>query len=294
MAVFFQCGFLRSCLLHANVRFHSKDTCGKYSYFQEQFHDYINIEQKHFNRKLMDFTAFINKKKWRGAKREKYVELFSRKVWNILSNTERKKHTLNNCVECLLKYQDSIELFPPVTGHRIKGKNKRKIALKDITNTPTQSICNTPLAIETEENIPVKENITNSTPSPNSVTFQSKIPVTEKSLAYMKASAQSVLKDINKQWDKVYETPFTKVLTKIPECNIVKKSSSSEKKKHLRQIHRKVKRSIEKSWEEKDTDTFYGTRQSKSRYCKQRTSLFFEKRSETIKRHDSNTSKFNC
>ena len=117
----------------------------------------------------------------------------------------------------------------------------------------------------------------------NSIKFQSEIPITTPTLPYMKQTATSILKDINEHWLKIYETPFTKVLTKIPECKIMEKISSGDRKKRLRTMHKKVKDSIEKSWtsDGKDTNTFYGTRQSRSRYNKHRSSLFFESKAKT-------------
>ena len=112
------------------------------------------------------------------------------------------------------------------------------------------------------------------------------IPNTKGDLPHLKVAAKSVLKSIDQEWNKLYDTPFTKVLTKIPSTNLKPKTSDSMRKKKLRKIHRNVKKAIENSWQAdgKDMETLFGTRQSKATYVKQRSSLHFEKKSDAISR----------
>ena len=232
MVNIFQCSFIRCCLLHVNKNFHSSDTAKKYSHFKEQFSGIITLDEKHFRRKLKDFVVFMRRNKWHGEDREKYMECFTRKKWNLLPVTTKKKHCLHNCLECIMKFSAEQNLFPV-------AKQTKSVVLTDITNTAS----NTP-EISTS----------------NCIYYQSKIHITDSSIKGMQQSAKSTLDDISKQWNKVYNTPFTKIITKIPGSNLLEKKSSSEKKKHLRQIHQRVKTSIEESWskEGKDTETLFG------------------------------------
>ena len=300
MSLFFQCGFIRSCLLHVNMNssFHSSDTHGKFLYFMEQFH-HVDIEEKYFKRKLKDFTKFIDKAKWRGEKRGTYVNMFSYKVWKNLPASDKKKHSLYNCKQCILKFPEATSLFPKLNGTK-NQINRHRNALTDITNTqqtPNKSNKSIDLGADTTNTQQTPNNSkectelgevtkTYITPqhdiTPIAIHLTTTIPVGESTNSIMKESAMAVLTDVQNQWQKVYDTPFTKVLTKIPECNLKEKDSKSAQKKRLRTLHKNIKTAIETSWEEngKDTDTFFGTRQSMSRYSKQRSSLFFETKSK--------------
>nr|XP_047131932.1 uncharacterized protein LOC124810996 [Hydra vulgaris] len=102
----------------------------------------------------------------------------------------------------------------------------------------------------------------------------------------MKETCKSVLENINTSWNSLYDTPFLKVLSKLPSTNLVEKLSSADKKKKLRKSHRKLKATIENHWEKysKDTNTLFGVRQSRSSYLKIRSSLHFESKKDAVKR----------
>ena len=90
------------------------------------------------------------------------------------------------------------------------------------------------------------------------------MPTVKNKLPYMKAAAESVIENINTQWDAIYDTPFTEILTKLPSTNLSQKNTDAERKEKLRNIHRKLKTNLENSWQEnsKDTNTLLGTSQS--------------------------------
>ena len=118
MASTFQCGFIRSCLLHVNKTIHTGDIHWKYCYFEEQFQKFgITLDEKCFRRKLNDFKNFIYKHAWYGEQKQSYMKMFDRRSWDILPISDKKKHTLNCCVECISKFPESKTLFPQVTGH---------------------------------------------------------------------------------------------------------------------------------------------------------------------------------
>ena len=74
---------------------------------------------------------------------------------------------------------------------------------------------------------------------------------------------------------------------------MTKKLSDAERKKKLRNIHKRVKTAIEATQHEIASGVFFGTRQSKSQYERQRLALNFEKTEDaicrTLKRNYSNS-----
>lgn len=84
----------------------------------------------------------------------------------------------------------------------------------------------------------------------------------------------------------MYDTPFTKVLPKIYELDLTPRKSKVEKRKNLRRMHAKIKKSVENTWtlNSRDVDNLYGTRMSGSSHDKQRSNLFFELKSKAVER----------
>ena len=60
------------------------------------------------------------------------------------------------------------------------------------------------------------------------------------------------------------------------------KETNSERKRKLRQIHKRAKTSIEAEQLSRASDVFYGIRQSKSQYENQRLALNLEKKEDAI------------
>ena len=101
-----------------------------------------------------------------------------------------------------------------------------------------------------------------------------------------KEVAKNILVEIDNKWDKIYGSTFIETITKIPETKLKIRDSPNTKRKKRRKEQKKIKQSIEKNMalEGKDADVFYGTRQSKSMYEKQRLSLYFENKNSAVER----------
>lgn len=106
--------------------------------------------------------------------------------------------------------------------------------------------------------------------------------VQQKTPPLVKEAAKTMFEDMSQKWNKIYDTPLTKILPKIPSTGLVEKKTNSELKQRMRKLQRKIKAKIEESWTSngKDVSTFYGSRQSAAAYGKQRASLFFDRKSK--------------
>ena len=84
----------------------------------------------------------------------------------------------------------------------------------------------------------------------------------------------------------MYGSTFIETITKIPETKLKIRDSPNTKRKKRRKEQKKKKQWIEKNMAlvGKDADVFYGTRQSKSMYEKQRLSLYFENKNSAVER----------
>ena len=218
------------------------------------------MEEKYFHKKSSEKNTFVRKRKWSGSTKMEYKLFFSVETWWRLSDEEKITHSLNDCHGCTEKYGTMQRKFPEALGHRTK-----KQPLQNITNiTPeNQNI----LELNTSIEIPKSKNI-----------------------SCMKVVAKTVLEDIDKSWNALYDTPFTKVLPKVKTLNLTPRRNKIEKQKHLRETHRNIKKKIENAWQEngRDSDTLYGTRQSGSSYMKQRACLNFEAKTNAIARSSGN------
>lgn len=68
------------------------------------------------------------------------------------------------------------------------------------------------------------------------------IPISENNMGIMKESAALVWKNLNTQWNKIYDTPFTKALSKVLNSNMTEKIHPNAQKKYLRKLHQKIKK----------------------------------------------------
>ena len=227
--------------------------------------------------------------------KEVLLKEFDLSSWNELTETERKQHTLFDCLSC--------KSLPPLT-ETVKLSNFSIVSSPDSTSfssaSTTQSstvfttsspepavksTCSTPLAISNNVNI---LNNTPSLSSPlSSLNINVDIPILKRSqinVSIEKVVADTVLTKVNEQWNKIFPNPFTKTLTKLPEANVQQKVSRSDRAKNLRSLHHKVKSSLEKEMASRDTVTLFGTRQSNSQYTKQRMGLYFETKEDAIQR----------
>lgn len=104
--------------------------------------------------------------------------------------------------------------------------------------------------------------------SKNTYWFSIDVLRTKQDNKYIKESARAVLSDITNKWDEIYNTPFTKVLTKLPETNLQEKPEVN-KKRNMRKLYRNIKttRSMDKAT-----------------YTNVRSSLYFEPKQDTLSR----------
>lgn len=188
--------------------------------------------------------------------------------WRELKESEKIRHSLYECNECLLKHSCK-NTFPTVAGHR-NAKKSFKITNSDTNTTSKPTISLSPIK-------PQQNNIEIRTPLQNIINLT---PANKHTLSEMKEVAGSVLQNISNQWDEIFDTPFTKILPKLPDTNLREKESVAEKKRKLRKMHKNMKNAIETSWQKENLDvkTLFGTRQSKSSYMKSRASCILKKK----------------
>lgn len=74
------------------------------------------------------------------------------------------------------------------------------------------------------------------------------------------------------------------VLKKVPEANLISKPSNAERMAKLRNLHRKVKNSIESDVSTREVTAVFRTSQSRSQYEKQRMELYFGKKEDVVER----------
>ena len=241
MTCTFQCGYLRACLITLNKDYHSSNHDEEYEYLIDQFNKYgITIEKRHFKEKLRDFTSALRKAKWNAESKAIYVKMFCRYNWDLLPVIDKKKHSLNIYLACSISHHQEQSKFP-VTAISHRPKAKKQKPLTDMTNVPTT--LKTP---------------THTISQPFSI--QVDIPISDTPMAGIeKEASKSVFKQLNQQWNKIYSHSFTVVLTKIPEANLSEKLSATNKKQNMRQLHKKVKSSIENGMSSggKDAATFW-------------------------------------
>ena len=220
MSNFFGCGFLRATILNGSKLYHSHVLLNNiYNDILEQFRESgMKIPVKsQFNRHFKEFITFIRKKKiFSSELKGDYIKHFSNETWVRLKREEKNKHSFSNCEEFIVQYKFMQHTFPI----KQRSINIRKNAvLQDITNVN-----------RTQENIISNTSIQ----TPNELVFTTSIPITGKqSLSYQKEAAKIVYNDMYHNWGKIYETPLTKILTKIPSINLTEKQSSDDKEKDL-------------------------------------------------------------
>ena len=242
---YFNCNYMKACLVEINRDIHSSKIQEKYELFAKKFH-HVNIIKKCFMKRQKIFTVNLKKKKWNVDDKEDFLEIYGGKMWDNLNSEEKIKHDFH-CLKC-----SSHEFFP---------------ALINVKTNPTKSVD------------VVNENFT-----------QKKLTVTlpvTTTKGVQKEVAKNVLREIDNQWDVMFKgSTFIETITKIPETKLKIRDSASTQRKKRRKEHQKIKQSIEKSMalEGKDADVFYGIRQSKSMYEKQRLSLYFEDKKSAVER----------
>ena len=251
MAKIFDCGFIRAAVLNAAESCHPKQKSGRYQLFTEQFRDveHIHIKDEFYFHRKLSDLISFVRKRKWHGDVRKQYLAFFSK--QNWETLEDKEQSKHKLNHCT---ECNIKyLNKQQLFPDVSGKKKNnKLVLKDVTNT---------------------------------VKINAEIPITP----YVKEAAKSILSTINTEWDRIYETSFTKTLTKIPECGITVTKTPNEKRAEQRKIQNKIKKSIEDTWSKdgKDVDILYGTRQSLSSYNKHRSNLYFESKANAVKRSTS-------
>ena len=164
-----------------------------------------------------------------------------------LSLSEKTSHNLNACFSCSSHHQEILDYIPKVGTKKQNKEKTHPIELPTI-QTPDRAFQKTP--------------------------------------QYQIQVASTVLQELSETWESTFKTPLTEVIRKVPSVQLTPRKTKVEKQKEKRNIHRKCKKEIEAIWtkENRDVETFYGTRQSGSGLTKQRSSLNFETRQNALKR----------
>ena len=253
MTQVFQCHYIRSCIFRINKSYHSHDTVGKYEEFHSLF-PHIELNKNKFDTLQKRFLENMRKKKvLMQNEKDKLIEKYTVEKWNKLEKDDKLLHTLNSCVSC--KPISICTPPPPKT-------------MPKTTTTPSTPV--TPLQAL---------NLSN---------FEIPVPDTPKStlqLGYQRQALRCIMTQINDRWDSTFTNrTFSEVLCKCPESDVIKKPTPSEKKKKLRDVHRRVKNDVEKQLSINDSSVLFGTRQSKLQYEKARMSLSFQSKENAEKR----------
>ena len=250
MALLFQCVFVRANVISGISNIHQCSKEKRYKSFKEQFSECrFDMTERHFHRKSQDLHNHLRKIKWRSSPlKSKYLEHFSVENWQKLDTNEKLSHTLNVCYACSENHREVLDFIPKVRSN-VSRKDKRPV----------------PIAIP-------------SIPTPDSAK--------QKTPKYQIQVAAGAFRELSETWEATYQTPFTEVIRKVPEAKLTPRKSKVEKQKSKRDIVRKCKKGLEGMWskDNRDVETFYGTRQSGSAFDKQRSSLHLETRERAAKR----------
>ena len=124
----------------------------------------------------------------------------------------------------------------------------------------------------------VLKDITNVTPKVNRKTIE---------------KAGRIWESANVEWENSGETtPLNKVWSGMPRTKIAKRKTGNENLSDLRKVQAEIRDHQQEQWKQdgRDLDTVLATRQSFNKYGKQRKLLYFETKSDAIKRSNTQTS----
>jgi hypothetical protein len=144
----------------------------------------------------------------------KYLETFSLKNWQCLSQAKKKEHSLANCKGCVVRYSDIQALFP-VKSAVLKGKAKDNpiFTAEDEAQTLNKSFTQVK---------PLQRDIIN--------------------------AAKTIYNKVESVFEKKFSTSFAEALSKVPELNLQNKSPN-ERRQERRNYYRKAKENVEKQME---------------------------------------------
>lgn len=250
MTTLFTCKYMQASIYKINKTVRDNDE--KFRLFIETFHEQCpNLEKKKFIKDLKRFIEIVNRKK---IDKDEVINEYGAEKWNKLSAQETGKHSYKQCKECLILEPTEfvVKFRSPAAENPAEAEPLNNPSTPVTPVTPLQS-----LSLNTSTGMKMKDKV---------------------------KAAQSLLEQADKQFQQELGTPFSHLLTKIPGSQYQLKENSYDKKKKIRQMSRNMKKKFENHAAEVDALTFYGTRQTKSNYEKQRMAIYFESREDARKR----------
>jgi len=189
----------------------------------EQFHKFKNafssesflIDFLKFHKKLAALREKVNK--WNTRKldeKRKFLDTFSLKNWDSLSDTRKKEHSLANCKSCAVRHA-SVQAYFPVKSLLLKSKAMSNPVFA--ARTAAQEYYKTP------DPKPLQKDI--------------------------KTTAKDIYNEIDSVFEKRFKTNFADALSKVPELNIQHKSKN-DRRRERRHNYKQNKDSIEKQMKE--------------------------------------------
>ena len=281
------------CAYQVNRDFHSYDTDGKFNFFKSQF-PHINMDKKKIMGYLKRFIKYSkeNKNKINGTLHSLKKE-FNFEAWSKIDASMKLNHTTGDCLAC----------FPVAEEISLSSSSSP-------TTPSTLSICQpSPLSPSASCLVTPSTKSCHVTPSTQSVNLDDSgfsvihtpntpfrslcisVPIPDKTLPDAeKIAAKLAIAKLDEGFKLAYGKPFTDLAPKVPGSKFQLKLTSVERKRKMRNLHKKVKQSIEKEMHSRDTNTLFGIRQTKAQYSKQRASLFLENKDLAKRR----TEKVSC
>lgn len=254
MANVFQCWYMKSAIYRINSTLHSTELSLKYDMFNEQF-PHTALDKSMFLTYMKRFNDHNRKKKISQAERSLASNTFSLEKWNKLDSETKILHTLKICQPC------------------------KHLSLSIPSNSPQPQI-STPTQQTPSLSVPEVR-----TPTTPLSSLSINIPIPEKPLNGADAvAAKELLSRANESFNSVFGKSFTEVICKVPESKLQLRPTDTERKQKIRKMQRNIKKSLENKIHSHDADVHYGTRQTKSQYCRQRLATFFETKEDATER----------
>lgn len=243
MADAFSCGYARAAIYHKQgICQNGRKIDNLYERFCSLFENGGISKSTFLKRAKQLQDAF---RKWRGDGKKEFLDAFSPAKWDSLSQTEKKKHTVKNCVSC--QHNPLNVIFPKHSMNRMTFSHFSHKALSATVSSKANKY------------------------------FQG----TKKELT---DAARVIYKTVNKTFLQVFSCNFIDILVKLPELEITKKQSKSAKKAARRNVERRYKKHCEEEMAKTDVQALLGTRQSFRQRQTIRKLMYFESTKDACRR----------
>lgn len=173
--------------------------------------DIKSICFQQFHKKLPGLREKIIK--WNGRKlheKEKFLETFSLKAWQQMSESKRREHCFTNCKGCTVRFCE-IQAYFPVKSSFLIGKAMQNPVFTATKVNPTPQVK------------PLQRDIKN--------------------------TAKAIYDKVDPLFQKQFGTSFAEALSKVPAIDLQYNTPNQLRNKR-RQLYRKNKENIEKQMEE--------------------------------------------